>query len=81
MGRRKKILVTGETVILEGTSSNDKGLNPIGERDTRLFRKLTYKWWQHILNIEPLFRGVRKSYLELRCHFILTKNIKMKIRI
>ena len=69
MGRRKKILVTGETVILEGTSSNDKGLNPIGERDTRLFRKLTYKWWQHILNIEPLFRGVRIILFGIKMSF------------
>ena len=68
--KRQNYIVCGQDIYHYGSlSSNDKGLNPIGKRDTRLFRKLTYKWWQHILNIEPLFRGVRIILFGIKMSF------------
>lgn len=56
--------ICGQNIYHYGSlSSNSKTLNPIGDNDRKLYRKLTRHWWQFIFNIEPVYRGFRLTIL------------------
>jgi len=64
--------ICGQTIYHYGSlSCGEKKFNPIGDRDRKLYRKITRKWWQFIFNYEPVFRGFRITVLgiELLHHF------------
>ena len=64
--------ICGQKIYHYGSmSSKEKKLNPIGDRDRKLYRKLTRHWWQFIFNIESVYRGIRFTIfgIEILCHF------------
>ncbi len=70
--KKQNYYISGQTIYhFESLSCKEKSLNPIGDRDRKLYRKLTRKWWQFIFNIEPVFRGIRITVfgIEILKHF------------
>ena len=70
--KRKNYYIKNQLIYHWGSlSSTDKTVNPYSKHDSKLYRKYTRKWWNYILNIEPVFRGCRFTLfgLELLYHY------------
>ena len=64
--KRHNYHICGQKIYHYGSlSSKTKSLNPIGDRDRKLYRKLTRKWWQYIFNFEFVFRGYHLTFCGL----------------
>ena len=58
--KRQNYFISGQYIYhYESLSCKEKSFNPIGDRDRKLYRKFTRKWWQFLFNIESVFRGFR----------------------
>lgn len=71
-GKNKNYYIANQKIYHWGSlSSADKTTNPYSKADSKLYRKYTRKWYQNILNFEPVYKGVRLTIfgIELLCHF------------
>lgn len=70
--KRKNYIITGQNIYHYGSlSSASQALKSIGDRDRKLYRRYTRKWWNYIFNVEPIFKGFRITILgiELLYHY------------
>ncbi|MBO5737714.1 glycosyltransferase [bacterium] len=70
--KRENYFITKQEIYHYGSlSSTDKVINPYSEKDSKLYRKYTRKWWQQIFNIESVYKGFRLTILglELLYHY------------